>query len=1067
METRGTRFEAETLLEGIDVYGKDLSPRLHFTEDSYNINHALGEGIGPRYGMEPLPGHMHTESLGADLFGGLMHSEGSGTYAWENRKKCFSIQALTLGTYDDITVERKHFIFVGSSIPTADTILDYAINVENDGGNANFASDIAEGFTWENLSTAAANRTRYRRLRPDPSDYRKIDSGLARVETAVFQKRGREIRQGYWFGPVDSSYPDTANRFGLPAFGAVPAGVNYGYGQPPSFNRGDWAKGDRSILAWSLNSSWRMDVRWRQSITIDADSYEPTINSAATTSLDSSWPNATPTARDDGTGYVVGTTFGTLIFDPELTISSQYISIMSAANKAVMAIIQEHERGDDRQLLQWIDPTSPVPFVRQFTTLEQGTANFYTEDSREKQTCWRIWPKIDYTTTTTPTRASLEAGNLRNGANHVSLGGNNSGLLRANTRYQFAYSIYDYSLDHETNVGEPGLVVTGTDDFVCLYLMLQSTTTGGTPNPGVNDFLQDGGAAMTLPFPAFLSDDNMRRANYMEYRVYYREEGTFEWLPAGKIPFPKLYFFPDLVDFAVCQFPIAALPGGQPGGFIDNSPLPADRWDSVVVFNKRVFWSSKRQVSYSLADNTLAYPARNSISCPRGEFRGLLVHTFYGESEQTGRLLIFGSEEYYFAEFTGQFQTFPVRVSADVVSQFPADGSDLVVKLRSTITAFSSKAAVVADGILYFWGPDGIFYDNGVKDPVRISQDLEPELQKWYDKADTANIHCVYNKTTKEVLWFFKPSTARGSEETHVISYHVKYDKFCYFKMGSRIDWAQPLNIDNTDRSRAIDSQRVVIGTREDSSGAISRPVFFDQRCNSGDFHFNRHLMVKEIVDDGGGTYRFVLASGYDTGDWPPSSPSSDGLVSAPSMSDFTESATAVDGIFRLASKVTSPAAVRVKTDTTLTAEAFDQDKYFPIYIDDWNEIPWLLQTNQWSPVGLRDYWEWYWCHAVYRVGLLTFHPDSSVTTWSDPGITFEYRSNHQGTYASREIIPSDNSNGYYQVVTHFVPADMVHMGQSMQFRFSANQYGGRKQLEYFAMEGKLMGVSELQTYEG
>ncbi len=70
-------------------------------------------------------------------------------------------------------------------------------------------------------------------------------------------------------------------------------------------------------------------------------------------------------------------------------------------------------------------------------------------------------------------------------------------------------------------------------------------------------------------------------------------------------------------------------------------------------------------------------------------------------------MVVFGSQETYSGRFTGNQLQSPVQVSPDNVATFPVDGSDFVIESRTTITSFSSRSAIVAEGELYYWGPTG------------------------------------------------------------------------------------------------------------------------------------------------------------------------------------------------------------------------------------------------------------------------------------------------------------------------------------------------------------------------
>ncbi len=194
--------------------------------------------------------------------------------------------------------------------------------------------------------------------------------------------------------------------------------------------------------------------------------------------------------------------------------------------------------------------------------------------------------------------------------------------------------------------------------------------------------------------------------------------GSYEWLPALVVDASFLAYYPNHRVLWMCKGAIAQLPGGQPGGFNDYSPLPDDVYDCVVSFRERIFWISPTSCVFSMRNNAFAYPLRNSVSAPTGEFRGALVHAYPGQAEQDSRIVIFGSKETYIGRFTGRYQNYPVTIGTTTYT-YPLEGSDFQVDTWTSVTAFSHRSAVVAEGILYWWGPEGIYKDVGRDLPVK------------------------------------------------------------------------------------------------------------------------------------------------------------------------------------------------------------------------------------------------------------------------------------------------------------------------------------------------------------
>lgn len=1056
METKTTRFEADTINEGVDAYTLDFSPRLHYGFGLKNVTNAQKDGLSPRYGMAPIPNHSHTisQSPTTQISPGLMQAETTTYSQFTNRKKIFGIIPFNYGTYDDIDTQKQHYVFLCTS-GTTTKYLNFYINSEYNGSSTFFEykGDISKGLSGISFVN---NGLTFSKKKSTSSTFRVIDENLNNVSFASFRNSGKTLSKSYWIFRVDSSYPDTATRFGL-GYSATAMGV------PPKWNDGRYKKGNRAVTAYSLDSSYNFMKRYDyNSKTFNNDTFNPIFNFEATTSFEpTEWGNAdTVTSRDDGTAVTVGTSFYTLYKDPSTTVTSGYTAFLVAADRAYVALAQSYLRGNDGKALQYLDLTEMHLFPEAFNTASSNSTGAYKENARIKKTCWRRWPSVDLTAVTpltTPTVASI----TRDGTNHIGLGAANSGILRANTQYEITFALYDYSIDTESNVGIPALIQVDSTDYVALSLFLQKTVSGTAPLAGTNEYVQNSASSYTdNPLWNLVSQLTYALGNYIEIRFYYRELGTFEWLPAGRIEYNEYMYNPDLTEYYICTGTETGLPGGQPGGFNDYSELPNESWQNVLTFNNRVFWISKDQVVFSNRDNIFQYAARNSFPCPKGSFRGGLVHTFYGQAEQNGRVVIFGSEETYFGEFTGDKITQPVRVSLDSVGNFPLDGSDFVVKVRTTITAFSSKAAVVADGTLYFWGQTGIFMDDGVGIPSKISKDLEPYLFDLYDQSYVQDIHCSYNSNSKEIIWFFTPKdTSNGL--TQMLIYNTDSQKFLFWYYDNVIDWYHPIMIENEDVATAklIAGSRYLIGVRESKSSEISRALFFDWNNKCGDIPFGQEFLVQTVANTSGDTYRFSFAAGYNATSL--ATVQAGDLFSTPNMREYTQESLSTTP--RALWTVTAVGADYIEADKygsmTPYTGTLDNDKCFPIYIQDIHSIAWNIETNKWCPGGLRYFYLWIFYHLVLFIDLL--QSDGNQT------IDVEYKSNVNTTYKKRTTVLTNNSDGFCQLVDQTIPENEVNYGQSIEFKFSGEHLGGVFALQYVAVDGVIMPEhGRLQRFE-
>jgi hypothetical protein len=610
--------------------------------------------------------------------------------------------------------------------------------------------------------------------------------------------------------------------------------------------------------------------------------------------------------------------------DWKVSQSHAVIAVATGA-KALCAVIR-NELSEQKLPFQYFDPSANT--LKSTRTLnESGTS--YTEDGIEVATGWAYWPTF---VSTVPT--ANESGASFDGAIHVRLGGADSGLLRSDLTYEVGYSLFDITTGHETNVCEPARIRTSADDYVS-FTLFRNVRTGG-----INQ--QECGYTLNLP----VQKVPIEKVNYYEYRFYYRALGSQEWLPAGNISAANLLFNGqnDVLWFA--ENPAGLSIGGAPGQFNDYSTLPVDNWKDVAVFQNRFFWVSDKQAIFSLANNAFAYPVRNCISIPSGEFRGITVHVFYGQSQQSGRVVFWASDAQYEGRFTGQFALYPVSVSPDYTAQFPLDGSDFSIQFRSSITAFSSRSAVVAEGTLFFWGESGIYADSGVQPPNKISGPIEPWLGGVYDPTQIANIHCIYNDKTKEIIWFYTPKVAT-SFITEALVFNAEKQSFSRFGFATQIDWCQAVNLSQQgSRKRLACGKRMLMG--HSATSYPQRAVFFDESNQTGDLKHGKEFMVKEIQATANGS-RLILASGFDIPSFADIAVGESFLVSQ--SFEYTESENAYNNRYVIA----DIGAYYFDIDEGLTPAVFTNDKLMPIWLDKYSNIPFKIRTRFITP-GSR--WE-------------------------------------------------------------------------------------------------------------
>jgi hypothetical protein len=391
-----------------------------------------------------------------------------------------------------------------------------------------------------------------------------------------------------------------------------------------------------------------------------------------------------------------------------------------------------------------------------------------------------------------------------------------AGFLQEDIVYDFGFSYYNKLLDYETNVAY-GTTVTVSAAETAMQI---TTFSGGSVNNAwqeMQTFASADNDSNLMPWEysnteAFSGAITPRgqHINDYELRFYYRETGNSEWLPAGNFDAAKLWFYPfdNFTQRAlICQGAVAGLPGGQPNGFVDYSPLPKQRYICTTVFQQRAFWWSEKSMHFSLLNNIYAYPTRNITACPTGKWRGGIVHSQKDLSQQLSRLVVFGDVTYS-ARFTGERTIQNVRISSATVGQFEIDGSDFRMEYLCESTAFSFRSACVAEGILYWWGPQGIYRDNGIVPPGKISLILEPDIWNYVDMARDQEVCSVFNKRTKEVLWFYPPKVTDANFPTYGLAFNIENGNFYPFKMRCQVDAVQNIKLENDSTPDDVDGER-------------------------------------------------------------------------------------------------------------------------------------------------------------------------------------------------------------------------------------------------------------------
>lgn len=728
--------------------------------------------------------------------------------------------------------------------------------------------------------------------------------------------------------------------------------------------------------------------------------------------------------------------------------------------------------------LQWIDPTSNIYSPKKYTTLggdaefpnalyqEQWldpTANPTTTASVAIQTCWYRAARFLYGTQSLCVSKPGDAG---------------TGFLKGRTVYEYAYSIYNELTGFESNVGTPARAYVKEDASIISISTINSGFTSGVYPGGSVAFPQ-----LTQIFPE-MTIDNIKKLplNYLKYRVYYREYGSFEWLFAGEHSFAKIYFEPGSNVYIGATAAVGA-PGGQPNGFNDYSLLPPDQYFDVMSFAGRLFWMSASMMRFSLQGRILAYPNGSTFACPSGKFLGMQIHSFPGQAEQDGRVAIFTSEGYYAGAFTGNYLQEQVRVSplAQPVAVI-VENSDFELYPRGTNTAFSGRSAVSAEGCMYFMGPTGIYRDDGVNFPKKVSLAFEPLYFDVYDKTRTSEFFAYYNKKSKEILFFYRPSAqflADNPEfaeyKTMAIVYSVKNEKWNdkaqtyvgpieHYGYKELVDWAQDIDFSDFESYPVSPGKRTMIGQAIDDSGVgtsyRSRAYFHDDECEAGDYGVDKEIMVKEIQRPDANTIRLVLAANNNTAAL--LAEIGNGSLVGISKSALYGKTENFDGEYEALGYDDVAMTIDIPATVDVTAVVLAEANYIPVFFSFIHDIECTLQTQFVAPQSIL---EW----NLFRYTHLQITPTPNLNGNAQSSAEVQYQCNHtlSATPASKffSVAPLNPREATTQAVLD-IPSDAMQAnGQALQHTFKYRQTVGRWSIHRLICYYSKQGESEIQYY--
>jgi len=1073
-----TQFIAGSMTKSINIHSPDIGPDLQYSKNCINVSQGITQGTGPRHGMAPIPGHSDTEALATFKFPGLMKSEVDWITAEYGRVKVYAIHPITLGGTGAFLGTKLQYYAVVVGLTDTDfpgnLYLDVLLLSFNNSFNppatgvAEQSQAIDDGLPQPGLYYAKnypsqgifteflnANFTTTQQQKMEEFSRTTAKNFLG---STPFTVNNASISQAWLVGDAGGmTFPNAATTapsldlipplaLNDPAYG--PYNATFFTGLTSDIVYGNFLQTNRSAKVYALKDNGSSDLNYSATFQPSTSIFKPgyTQNTSGLPNIDLS----AVTAVKDTAAVTYGTTKFALYNDDAIRINASYQGVLVAGENPYCVIMQDWLRASNGNMSQYVDLVNN-PFE------PQSIKSSYNEDGTPKSSCFGYWPNYVTNTAMAP------------GAQGVRLGAANTGILRSNTTYEIAYSIYNKRLNYETNVGSPVRVRTGTDDFIALTIAVLNLGDPARDNQASQIFSPFTiSTILPIPGPSNTNITSLPSAqisiNHIEYRFYYRQLGAQEWLPGLFIEGPKWWFYPKVSELQMCTGGIGGLPGGRPGGFVDYSRLPADKYTCAVMYKNRAFWFSDKAIVFSLQNSIFAYPANNTAAVPTGSLKGALVQAYYGQANQDARLVIFTTAGTFVGKFSGSPTQIPVQVSTTTVANFDLDGSDFEINPWTSVSAFSYRSAVVAEGILYMWGPAGIFKDDGVSFIARISMPIEPDIFEYFDPALTDDICTLYNDTTKEIYWFYPPKVADGYA-THAIVYNTVRESWLFAKFAGSIDHAQQITIKTGGLPTA--GTRGVVYTRKSAADTIQRAAYFDKNNYACDIFPSGELMVKSFTTPQAGQRAFTLAAGYDAAKF--ATIAVGDLIAVSQAAAYAP--TLVNGndfIGTVASAAAGVITVNVPSTVTFDASAtFTENRRFmPLWhftkaTTGINGFPYVLDTYYWAPGGL-SYWA-YWLHVHMMFKVAQLLPAATPLTFN---FAFRTPISDYGEIGE-DIAILNNSDNNFQVLHPLAVGNQNLEGQALKFTLSGIQGAGGWMIQYLEAYTQFLDGMQLKLFEG
>lgn len=1096
--------DEQALNRGIETQFRNIAKDFSLNEDTLNANVGVRAGLGPRHGMQPVPFHAvdAQDSLGSVpnyLFpSSLAYSTRAASSFLQSRTRIYAIYPFKITQYDSVASRTARLtqqgityfyvadmqytngsgqleprvISIGYGAQQSYTSVTDWIARQITGFTAGVAGDASQyksGVIFApvlNTARTVPNAT-FRRFTPEAQKnyYNTAAFTVSGIDNNFFNVVGyRSTFQSLSTNPLDwmfNGFSSQVNYAKLPLESTAYTVIVLGQ-QAANSNPQWYYKFQKDSIA--LTSTAGSSLRIEPDVAYQLETLNANIASGS----------GTTTA-----GSSAGSITRNLLFlfqSKNFKINSSYQAFMIAKETPVCAIYQDHiaQRGIYRSIstlgatdanysnaLQYFDPTQHYLSIQ-----SQGSFN---DDGVTKQTGFNLFPAyVSSSSLQTDATATRDGG-----VNHYALGAANTGLLRANTTYELAYSFYDKGTNTEGNVCQPVKFRTGSADFVKLAVWRQPTA-GAAPAqaapiaPDCNFLtpLLSGAGFSFLSVQALKDIGNYPLINHLEIRFYYRALGTFDWLPTSRFDAAEFWFDPTTPTRWICESAVSALPGGVPGGIVDNSPLAADKYEDVVVFQNHVFWMSAKRLCWSNKNDVFTYPALNSVTVNKGYCKGIKEHVYPGQSTQDSRLLLVTSDGIYAGRFDGELEEVSVRVDPNTSATFLRPGSNFRLSFWTSNTAFSARSMAIAKGVLFYWGPTGIFADDGATLPRKdFSLKIEPMLFDLYDPSRTDEIHAVYNDKTKQVIWFYPPRKTGTQSAQKALVYNMQFDAFFIYDFGNTlVDAAQIVDI-SVDNSNNMDGagQRILLYVRDAGNTALpQQAVFFDQLCDAGDVKPS-NIAFCSAVAVSGSNRRLTVSSSVAL-------PTS-GKLTIDLYNFYTDTSISSgnpDAIYTIAGGDGSTYIDIAPIGGSWTSFDFQigsitsVKRRFPVQWEAQHGFTFSMISEYFLARGMRDWQRWLYCFQTFRLNELKRSASQEVT--------MKWRSLIGTGQSTRSITFADNAKGHMNVHSAIVFTQQNAEGPALSTEWttaSGKFCGSRWVVQYLGFDVTPLTTNNIKIWEG